>query len=368
MEDIKANKSEEIPIQQKSFQGSLRWNPKIHLPAGTSLLAIQGLKSTDGPKEVLEFVQTMRKDGEKWYRRTEFLLKMAIEYIEGNFLNSSDVVFCKLTPSILHGLYSILSITNVSDNPEETKPSIVNTKTGTAKLVYLNEGTSKENEEKQKADNIAEAIDPKTGWRTRGCLLQYPPSNVKLTKQQEIVFTNLQIMMSLADKNATDKDAAAKAINDYMLKNGSSISPLFYIPPPPMEVDEKMKQIFSDWGKIMPELSKEKENQTPMWKQKVLYFAAHFHQSLILTRPFPVCNGKIARILVNVLLCRFGFEPFWFETMGHVLVYKDSVVKSVIRRSKSFVRPFYCQMCQVYKVEPEKTKIKKEMPLKYKVL
>lgn len=363
--DIEKKEESTVPLDP-AFEGSLGWNKDFHLPVGPRLLAVSGLETLHGLediKKVLEKFHSAQK-GPRWLVSRIFLFQQAVEYVENNFLRSTDSVFCNLGADVLKGLYAILSIDATPDSKEgEDGTTTVKVGEGTAKIVYLNDG-----EDGKSSNDLSQSIDPKTGWRSRGAVLQYPSSNVTLTKEQETVFAKLEIMMNLAQKNAQDQEAAAKTINDFIFHNRAHFAPLYYIPTYPQNIDQKMKDLLSTWKEQMEKLLSAKKREDTLWKQKILFFASWFHQSILLIRPFPTCNGRIARIIFNCVLVRFGFDPCWFENMDQVLVYKNVVIKSVKRRDISFVRPFYCQVCERYKIDPETKKIKTEMNLKYKFL
>jgi len=346
----------EETLSTLSLKDSLKWNPKECFPMGPSVLRIKDLKINDTLDQVKELLQKQNKAEDlKWIKDRSFLMERAVEYIESNFLQSNDNVFQNLNSSVLQGLYSILSTKQVDSSAEAT---ILHTKLASAKIVSIGEKS-------RTIESIETLVSKKTGWRIRGTAIQYPSNGIKLTKEQETVFYKLQIMIELGNKNSTNSEETAKAINSYILTNAKHFAPIYYIPTSPDVIDTKMNKLFETWKTMVSMIGKESNVQ----KQKVVYFASYFHQYFVLVRPFPVCNGKIARILTNCLLVRFGLPAFWFKIIGEIGLYDHSVIKSVKARETDFIKPLYRRFCKALNMKNEKKQVKEEMKdLEYKFL
>jgi len=78
---------------------------------------------------------------------------------------------------------------------------------------------------------------------------------------------------------------------------------------PPAEVPERMHELLNKTNAAIDAIQKGKKDAP-----HPLDVALQFHLEYVLIHPFYDGNGRIVRILTNLLLISFGYPPFWINT------------------------------------------------------
>lgn len=101
---------------------------------------------------------------------------------------------------------------------------------------------------------------------------------------------------------------------------------------------------------------------------ELLYVIAFLHNSFIIVQPHRIGNGRMIRLICNILLVRCGRKPFWFKTLQDFMKYEYCISFCVRNRNKDFVKEFYSFLCTIYFIKNPIQKIPKKLPINWKEL
>lgn len=103
--------------------------------------------------------------------------------------------------------------------------------------------------------------------------------------------------------------------------NGDDVKKLKCIEPPPGRVIEERMHAF--WREmdtkfaLIPKKPKDSKKARAQWNREVIECAAWVHHQITAIHPFCQGNGRMARIMNNMVLRRFNIQPSDFQDIGN---------------------------------------------------